>query len=106
MQQQKLISIVVPVHNEAVNIPLLYKELIKYTQKLPYQFEFVLVDDGSTDDSLDRMQELAGKDERVRVLEFARNFGKEAAVSAGLDAVWGDSAIIFDSELQHPPALI
>ncbi|HEX7963484.1 MAG TPA: glycosyltransferase family 2 protein [Candidatus Saccharimonadales bacterium] len=102
----KLISIIVPMHNEALNIPLLYKELAKHTQKVPYQFEFVFVDDGSTDESLDSLQELAGRDERVRVLEFARNFGKEAAVSAGLDAAWGDAAIILDADLQHPPALI
>lgn len=102
----KLISIIVPVHNEAQNIPLLYKALTKYTAKVPYQFEFVFVDDGSTDSSLSSLQELTGKDERVRVLEFARNFGKEAAVSAGLDAAWGEAAIILDADLQHPPALI
>ncbi|HSX34933.1 MAG TPA: glycosyltransferase family 2 protein [Candidatus Saccharimonadales bacterium] len=102
----KLISIIVPIHNEALNIPLLYKSLVKNTEKLHYQFEFVFVDDGSTDKSLDDLQELAGKDERVRVLEFARNFGKEAAVSAGLDAAWGEAAIILDADLQHPPALI
>jgi glycosyltransferase involved in cell wall biosynthesis len=103
---QKLISIIVPIHNEAPNIPLLFKELTKYTKIAPYQFEFVFVDDGSTDNSLECLQELTGKDERVRVLEFARNFGKEAAVSAGLDAAWGEAAIILDADLQHPPALI
>lgn len=103
---EKLISVLVPIHNEAQNIPLLYKELIKYTQKLRYQFEFVFVDDGSTDDSLERLQLLSRQDERVRVLEFARNFGKEAAVSAGLDAAWGEAAIILDADLQHPPALM
>ena len=103
---QKLISIVVPLHNESPNIPLLYKELDKHTKDLPYQFEFVFVDDGSTDDSQERLTELSGEDERVRVIEFARNFGKEAAVSAGLDVVWGDAAIILDADLQHPPELI
>jgi glycosyltransferase involved in cell wall biosynthesis len=102
----KLISIIVPIHNEAPNIPLLYKALTKYTANVHYQFEFLFVDDGSTDDSQSKLQDLAGKDERVRVLEFARNFGKEAAVSAGLDAVWGEAAIILDADLQHPPALI
>jgi dolichol-phosphate mannosyltransferase len=102
----KLISIIVPIHNEAQNIPLLYKSLVKHTEKLKYQFEFVFVDDGSTDESLESLQQLTGKDERVRVLEFARNFGKEAAVSAGLDAAWGKAAIILDADLQHPPALI
>jgi glycosyltransferase involved in cell wall biosynthesis len=102
----KLISIIVPIHNEAPNIPLLYKELAKHTEKTSYQFEFVFVDDGSTDNSLEELQTLTGKDERVRVLEFARNFGKEAAVSAGLDAAWGEAAIILDADLQHPPALI
>jgi dolichol-phosphate mannosyltransferase len=104
--ERKLISIIVPIHNEAPNIPLLYKELTKHTAKVPYQFEYLFVDDGSTDDSQQQLQDLTGKDERVRVLEFARNFGKEAAVSAGLDAAWGDAAIILDADLQHPPALI
>jgi dolichol-phosphate mannosyltransferase len=104
--ERKLISIIVPIHNEAPNIPLLYNELTKHTKKVPYQFEFVFVDDGSTDNSLESLQELTGTDERVRVLEFARNFGKEAAVSAGLDAAWGEAAIILDADLQHPPALI
>jgi glycosyltransferase involved in cell wall biosynthesis len=103
---QKLISIVVPLHNESLNIPLLYKELDKSTKDLPYLFEFVFIDDGSTDDSQERLAELTGKDERVRVIEFARNFGKEAAVSAGLDATWGEAAIILDADLQHPPELI
>ena len=103
---EKLISIIVPVHNESPNIPLLYKELEEHTITLPYQFEFLFVDDGSTDDSAERLQELSRKDERVRVIEFARNFGKEAAVSAGLDAAWGDAAIILDADLQHPPKLI
>ncbi|HSW99008.1 MAG TPA: glycosyltransferase family 2 protein [Candidatus Saccharimonadales bacterium] len=102
----KLISIIVPIHNEAQNIPLLYKELTKHTARVHYQFEFLFVDDGSTDDSPTELQRLTGKDERVRVLEFARNFGKEAAVSAGLDAAWGEAAIILDADLQHPPALI
>jgi glycosyltransferase involved in cell wall biosynthesis len=103
---QKLISIVVPLHNESPNIPLLYKELDKHTKNVAYQFEFVFVDDGSTDDSQEQLQELARQDERVRVIEFARNFGKEAAVSAGLDATWGEAAIILDADLQHPPELI
>lgn len=103
---KQLISVVVPIHNEAPNIPLLYQELDTHTRTLPYRFEFIFVDDGSSDESLDILQKLSGRDRRVRLIEFARNFGKEAAVSAGLHATHGDAAVILDADLQHPPSLI
>jgi polyisoprenyl-phosphate glycosyltransferase len=73
---------------------------------LPYTFEFIFVDDGSKDDSAKVVRRLAGRDRRMRLLEFARNFGKEAAVSAGLHSCRGDAAVIMDADLQHPPALL
>lgn len=103
---QKLISIIIPVYNEAANLPLLYKELLRHTQRLPYQFEVIFVDDGSQDESPRILQQLADSDPDVRVLEFARNFGKEVAVSAGLHAAKGDAAIVMDADLQMPPRLI
>lgn len=106
MTSQKLISIVIPVYNEAANLPLLYKELLRHTHRLPYQFEVVFVDDGSKDDSARIIRGLEDSDPDVRAVELARNFGKEAAVSAGLHAARGDAAIVMDADLQMPPRLI
>lgn len=103
---QRTISIVIPVYNEAANLPLLYKELLRHTQRLPYRFEVIFVDDGSSDNSAQIMRGLADSDPDVRALELARNFGKEAAVSAGLHAAKGDAAIVMDADLQMPPRLL
>ena len=101
-----LISIIVPVYNEAPNIPVLHDEIVKHVSGLPYDFEFVFVDDGSRDNSAEAVHELARKKRRIRLIELSRNFGKEAAVTAGLHAAKGDAAIILDADLQHPPSLI
>lgn len=106
MSSKKLISIVIPVYNEAANLPLLYKELTRHTQRLPYQFEVIFVDDGSADESAQILHGLADSDPDVQVIEFARNFGKEAAVSAGLHAAAGHAVIVMDADLQMPPRLI
>lgn len=103
---QKTISIVIPVYNEAANVPLLYKELLRHTQRLPYIFEVIFVDDGSRDDSARILRGLEDSDPDVRLIELARNFGKEAAVTAGLHAARGDAAIVMDADLQMPPRLI
>lgn len=104
---QQLISIIVPVYNEAPNIPVLHDEIVKHVSGLPYDFEFVFVDDGSQDNSARVVQKLARKKHRrIRLIELSRNFGKEAAVSAGLHAAKGDAAIILDADLQHPPNII
>lgn len=103
---QQLISIIVPVYNEAPNIPVLYREITRHVSGLPYDFEFVFVDDGSKDESVHAVEKLARKKRRVRLIELSRNFGKEAAVSAGLHVAKGDAAIILDADLQHPPSLI
>lgn len=104
---QQLISIIVPVYNEAPNIPVLHDEIVKHVSGLPYDFELVFVDDGSQDNSAREVQKLARKKHRrIRLIELSRNFGKEAAVSAGLHAAKGDAAIILDADLQHPPNII
>lgn len=106
MHKQKIISIIVPFHNEAANLPLLIAALRETTDALPYGFEFVMVDDGSNDNSARVLRKLAKQDPHIRLLQFVRNFSKEIAVSAGLHAAKGDAAIIMDADLQHPPSLI
>ncbi|HEX6462195.1 MAG TPA: glycosyltransferase family 2 protein [Candidatus Saccharimonadales bacterium] len=106
MTQKQLISIIVPVRNESLNIPILQKAIQKRFTSLPYKYELIFVDDGSRDNSVEVIQTLMAADQGVRLLEFARNFGKEAAVSAGLHAARGEAAIIMDGDMQHPPHLI
>ncbi|HSW80174.1 MAG TPA: glycosyltransferase family 2 protein [Candidatus Saccharimonadales bacterium] len=104
--QRQLISIIVPIYNEAPNIPLLYDSLRKHLRGMRYDFEYVFIDDGSQDYSAQVVQSLANRHKKVRLIEFSRNFGKEAAVSAGLHEAHGDAAIVLDADLQHPPSLI
>ncbi|HEV2402780.1 MAG TPA: glycosyltransferase family 2 protein [Candidatus Saccharimonadales bacterium] len=103
---QQLISIIVPVYNEAPSLPDFCSEITKYTHRLPFRFECIFVDDGSSDDSPAMLRNLAQRRHGIRYIQLSRNFGKEAAVSAGLHAASGDAAIILDADLQHPPRLI
>jgi glycosyltransferase involved in cell wall biosynthesis len=103
----KRISIVVPFHNEAAGVERLYDELNSALQRIRgHQFEIVCVDDGSTDATLAGLVRLVERDPRVRVLELSRNFGKEAALTAGIDASRGDAVVSMDADLQDPPELI
>lgn len=104
--KKQLITVVVPVYNEAPNLPTLYKTICSAVEKLPYLFELVFIDDGSRDDSVRRLQTIAKRDNRVHVIEFARNFGKEAAISAGLHTAHGAAALMIDADMQHPPEMI
>ena len=100
-----LVAYVLPVHDEASGIRAFHDALVAATDKRPdLDFEFVYVDDGSRDDSLDHLLELRGADQRVTVISLARNFGHQIAVTAGLDAAAGrDAVIIMDTDLQDPP---
>lgn len=102
----KKISIVIPVHNEEKNIPLIAQEIGKVFSALPYEYEIIFVNDGSTDNSFLEMYTLAQRNDRVKGLDFSRNFGKEAATSAGCHMARGDAVITMDADLQHPSALI
>lgn len=102
----KTISIVVPVYNEAKNLPRLYEELKKHTQDLPYKFEYIFVDDGSEDDSAMVVRGFLKDDKRIRFVELSRNFGKEIATSAGLHRATGHAAMMIDADMQMPPSLI
>lgn len=104
----KLISIIIPIYNEEKNIPLLYNEIKKIWQDLKekYDYEIIFVDDGSEDESIKILENLAGENEKIKVIQFSRNFGKEAATSAGIYEAKGDAVLMIDADLQHPPELI
>jgi dolichol-phosphate mannosyltransferase len=90
-------------YNEADNVRYVYDAVKKVTQKLAYKFEFLFINDGSSDATSKQLQTLAETDPNVRPIELARNFGKEIALTAGLHAARGDAAIMLDADLQHPP---
>ncbi len=101
------ISIVVPCYNEQDALPLFYREITRVAGEMDYaQFEFVFIDDGSKDDTLPLLRQLAAADARVRFVSFSRNFGKEAGMLAGLEAATGDFVALMDADLQDPPALL
>ncbi len=101
------ISVIVPCYNEEETINYFYKEITKIAEKLKkYEFEFLFVDDGSRDNTLDVIKKLSNTDKRVRYISFSRNFGKEAAMFAGLEHVDGDYVTIMDADLQDPPAML
>lgn len=104
----KKIDIVVPCYNESENIRPLYEAIKEvFAKELPdYDFNLLLVNDGSHDSSLLVLQQLAKEDERVKYLSFSRNFGHQLAVKAGLDHAFAPAVISMDADLQHPPALI
>ena len=105
---QKL-SVVVPCYNEVENIDDFYAELMKnnaFFEKRELDVEVLYVDDGSSDGPADKVKELAKKDNRVHLLSFSRNFGKEAAIYAGLQNAEGDYVVFMDADLQDPPALL
>ncbi|GAB2652980.1 glycosyltransferase family 2 protein [Saccharopolyspora gloriosae] len=99
-----LISYVLPVYNEQDGIRRFHRELIAAIDTRPdFDYEFIYVNDGSADDSLAVLRKLAEADPRVRVLDFARNFGHQIAITAGLDHAEGDAVIVMDTDLQDPP---
>lgn len=100
-----LISLVAPVYNEEKNIHRLYDEVKKALNNI-YDFELILINDGSKDKSIEKIKEVVNLDNRVKYINFSRNFGKESAMLAGLKASKGDCIVILDSDLQHPPSLI
>jgi dolichol-phosphate mannosyltransferase len=100
-----LISVVAPIHNEAETIPELHRRLTNVLAELG-AYEIVLVDDGSNDGSWDHMLALAPGDPHLRLVRLSRNFGHQAALTAGLEAARGDAVVLIDSDLQDPPELI
>jgi len=103
----KIISIIIPCYNEAAVLDTLFSELAELANRnKEYEFEFVCVDDGSQDSTLSHLKEWAERDKRAVIVEFSRNFGKEPALSAGIDYASGDAVIPFDADLQDPPEVI
>ena len=99
-------SIIAPIFNEYENVPELYKRVSQVMDSTGEPWELILVDDGCTDGSTDRIRELEAQDKRVRPVIFARNFGHQIAVTAGMDYSRGDAVVIIDADLQDPPEVI
>ena len=101
------ISVIVPCYNEEESMPLFYDEICKVAESFKHvDFEFIFVNDGSRDRTLSIARDLSKKDKRVRYISFSRNFGKEAAILAGLEYSVGDYVAIMDADLQDPPSLL
>lgn len=104
---RRLVSILVPCYNEEAVLHEFYRRTVQVIDDMPqYDFQFMFVNDGSKDQTLDIMRELHEKDSRVSYVNLSRNFGKEIAMIAGIDYLTGDAAIIMDADLQDPPELI
>jgi len=100
------IDLVIPVYNEAGVVEQTYANICQVIDCLPHKFTLYYVDDGSEDDTVQSLTALADRDARIVILEFARNFGHQAALTAGLDASTGDFVISLDGDGQHPPEMI
>ncbi|MCH8331759.1 MAG: glycosyltransferase family 2 protein [Bacteroidetes bacterium] len=106
MDNNPEISVIIPLFNEEGNINKLYEELKTILAELTVSYELVFIDDGSTDDSWSLIDKLAETDQSIKGIRFARNFGQQHALKAGLDFSKGQAVISMDADLQHPPALI
>lgn len=105
----KLLSIIVPCYNEEQAIPLFYQETMKqesFFREKGVELELIFVNDGSKDGTVDVVKELHKQDERVHLISFSRNFGKEAAIFAGLEMAKGDYTVLMDADLQDPPSIL
>ena len=104
----KKISLVIPCYNEEQVINMLYTETktILESIKEKYDYEFIFIDDGSKDNTLEKLKQLRNQDNKINIISFSRNFGKEAGIYAGLNNAMGDLVVIMDADLQHPPKII
>ncbi len=101
------ISIIVPCYNEEDALPIFYKEINRVSKEMKsVDFEFLFINDGSRDKTLDILRDLSKKDKRVRFISFSRNFGKEAGMYAGLENATGDYVAIMDADMQDPPEMV
>jgi polyisoprenyl-phosphate glycosyltransferase len=100
------LSVIVPVYNEEEVIPEMYRRITSVLEGIGKPYELILVNDGSSDDSFRMLHALHMRDPRVRVINFARNFGHQMAITAGMDYAQGDAVVVIDSDLQDPPEVI
>ncbi|OFI48134.1 glucosyl transferase family 2 [Floricoccus tropicus] len=100
------LSVIVPCYNEEESIPLFFAEMQKVNDELPLDFEYIFINDGSKDKTLDVLRSLAKNNSNVHYISFSRNFGKEAALYAGLENATGDYVTVMDVDLQDPPELL
>ncbi|MEG1926103.1 MAG: glycosyltransferase family 2 protein, partial [Ruthenibacterium sp.] len=101
------ISVVVPCYNEEKSLVIFYPQICAIAKQMDKQsFEFLFIDDGSTDKTLQVLENIASQDERVKYISFSRNFGKEAGIYAGLKNSTGDYTVLMDADLQHPPEFL
>ena len=101
----QLISVIIPAFNEADNIPIITESVLRNLEGLG-SYEIIFIDDGSTDSTLDKIKEMAGRNNNIKFISFARNFGHQKALMAGVDHACGDCVISLDADMQHPPELI
>jgi polyisoprenyl-phosphate glycosyltransferase len=101
-----MVSIVLPAYNEGASLPLVVDAVLEALRATDVRLEIIIVDDGSTDSTSKVMAELLPRRPELRYLRFSRNFGKEAAISAGLEHACGDAVILMDSDGQHPPSML
>lgn len=106
MHDEALISIIAPMYNEEAAIDIFFAEIRNFLAECPYQYEIVCVNDGSKDNTLDILKKYAEEDNRIKIVSFSRNFGKERALYAGLKYSSGDAVIPIDVDLQNPPMTI
>lgn len=106
MNKSPVFTIIAPIYNELENLPILYDRITEVMEKSGQSWELILVDDGSTDGSTNMIREIANNDARIRPVIFARNFGHQIAVTAGLDYSRGQAVVIIDADLQDPPEVI
>jgi len=106
MKREK-ITVIVPCYNEESALPLFHEEMQKVAMQMAYvDFEYIFVDDGSKDNTMEIIKELKKKDEKIKYISFSRNFGKESAIYAGLKNATGDYVVFMDADLQDPPKLL
>ena len=101
-----LLSIVLPVYNEQEVLPALFETLPPVLARIDCEYELIFIDDGSRDTTRSILNAAAQQDSRIKVLGFSRNFGQQAAITAGLDFANGDAVVVMDADLQDPPELI
>ncbi len=105
-KRKKILSIVAPAYNESAGLDAFYSRLISSTKDLDLELEVIYVNDGSQDDTLELMSKQRSNDPRITIIDLSRNFGKEIALTAGLDHALGDAVVVIDTDLQDPPEVI